>query len=58
MRKLIIAVASLAALAVPTAAMADVTNNETTNDAQELLHRQPPAQGHLSVRDSWGCPQI
>ena len=32
-RKLVITVAALAALAVPTAAMADVSNNETTNDA-------------------------
>jgi hypothetical protein len=33
MRKLIITVAALAALAVPTAAMADVSTNDTTNDA-------------------------
>ena len=33
MRKLIIAVAALAALVVPTAAMADVSTNGTVNDA-------------------------
>ena len=33
MRKLIITVAALAALAVPTAAMADVSTNGTTRDA-------------------------
>jgi hypothetical protein len=33
MRKLIIIAASLAALAVPTAAMADVTNNPSTKDS-------------------------
>ena len=33
MRKLIITVAALAALAVPTAAFADVSNNGTTSDA-------------------------
>src|SRR5580765_3955322 len=33
MRKLIIVATSFAALAVPTAAMADVTNNQSTKDA-------------------------
>ena len=43
MRKIFIIAAAVAALVVPTAAMADVTNNKSTNNAPGLLHRQPPA---------------